>query len=132
MTRIEQFCIYFLLILLLVGCSVSQDKREPTKTLVPTPEGDVVAIPTPVYAGTNRRVDDDSRLPAIRNMLRRDAIRPIYDPSFAPPHETDIDPDELVLGVAWGDEAKAYSISVLRGREMVNDELAGIPILVTW
>jgi hypothetical protein len=40
--------------------------------------------------------------------------------------------DELVLGVAWDGEAKAYPITVLRFREMVNDELAGIPTLVTW
>jgi hypothetical protein len=36
------------------------------------------------------------------------------------------------MGFALGDEAKAYPIAVLRSREMVNDELAGIPILVTW
>ncbi len=29
-------------------------------------------------------------------------------------------------------EAKAYPVSVLRFREMINDELAGIPILVSW
>jgi len=37
-----------------------------------------------------------------------------------------------VMGAAVGDEAKAYPVSVLRFREMVNDELSGLPILVTW
>jgi hypothetical protein len=34
--------------------------------------------------------------------------------------------------VAWGGEAKAYPVCVLRFREMVNDSLAGVPILVSW
>ena len=37
-----------------------------------------------------------------------------------------------VIGISLDGEAKAYPISVLRFREMVNDELAGIPTLVTW
>ncbi len=37
-----------------------------------------------------------------------------------------------MLGVALDGEAKAYPISVLNSREMVNDELAEIPILATW
>jgi hypothetical protein len=40
--------------------------------------------------------------------------------------------DELIIGIAIDGEAKAYPITVLRSREMVNDELGGIPILVTW
>ena len=40
--------------------------------------------------------------------------------------------EELIIGVAWDGEAKAYPITVLRSREMVNDELAGLPTLVTW
>jgi len=40
--------------------------------------------------------------------------------------------DDLVMGVAIEGEAKAYPVSVLRLREMVDDELSGIPILVTW
>jgi hypothetical protein len=34
--------------------------------------------------------------------------------------------------VAFDGAAKAYPVSVLEYREMVNDELKGIPILVTW
>ena len=36
------------------------------------------------------------------------------------------------MGIVIGGEAKAYPVSVLRFREMVDDELAGWPILVTW
>ena len=38
----------------------------------------------------------------------------------------------FLIGISIDGKAKAYPISVLRFREMVNDELAGIPILVTW
>jgi len=41
-------------------------------------------------------------------------------------------PDDLVIGIAMDGQAKAYPVGVLRFREMVNDEIAGIPILVSW
>jgi hypothetical protein len=43
-----------------------------------------------------------------------------------------LDGDELILGIEINGEAKAYPISVMRSREMVNDQLGGIPILATW
>jgi hypothetical protein len=36
------------------------------------------------------------------------------------------------MGVAWDGQAKAYPVTVLRIREMVNDEMAGVPYLVSW
>ena len=65
-------------------------------------------------------------------ILGLDAIRPVYDPVFVSAEEADLADDQLVLGVAIDGQAKAYPIAVLNGREMVNDELAGIPILATW
>ena len=65
-------------------------------------------------------------------LLDRDAIRPVYDPQFIPADESQLDDEQLVLGVAIEGEAKAYPIVVLNSREMVNDELAGIPFLSTW
>jgi hypothetical protein len=65
-------------------------------------------------------------------LLPWDGIRPIYDPEFASAAEAPLDDDELVLAISLDGEAKAYPITVLRSREMVNDEMAGIPTLVTW
>jgi hypothetical protein len=65
-------------------------------------------------------------------LLGRDSILPIYDPEFVPAGEANYSDDELVMGVAIDGEAKAYLVALLNSREMVNDELAGIPILVTW
>jgi hypothetical protein len=65
-------------------------------------------------------------------LLSRDTILPIYEPEMVPGDEVSYEDDELVMGIAIDGEAKAYPVSVLNSREMVNDELAGIPILVTW
>jgi hypothetical protein len=75
---------------------------------------------------------EDSNEYVYSQLLPYDGIRPIYDPQFASAAEAPLQDEELVMGVAFGDEAKAYPIAVLRSREMVNDELTGIPILVTW
>lgn len=61
-----------------------------------------------------------------------DAIPPIYEPEFIPADEAPLIDDELVMGVVIEGKAKAYPVSVLRFREMVDDELAGWPILVSW
>lgn len=67
-----------------------------------------------------------------RQLLPRDAILPVYDPVFVPADASGWADDTLVIGVAAGDEAKAYPVGFLNSREMVIDELAGDPILVTW
>ncbi len=92
------------------------------------------AAPTPEDVDPsliNRRVSDfDSYMPP--RLLGLDAIAPIYNPEFARASEAPLESDELVIGIELDDQAKAYPISVLRFREMVNDELAGWPILVTY
>jgi hypothetical protein len=65
-------------------------------------------------------------------LLPRDAIRPVYEPDFVEAADSPLQEDELVMGVAIQGEAKAYPVTVLRFREMVDDELGGLPILVTW
>jgi hypothetical protein len=65
-------------------------------------------------------------------LLPRDAIHPVYNPQFVPADEAPYDDEELVIGVALNSEAKAYAIGPLNGREMVNDTVGGVPILVTW
>jgi len=68
----------------------------------------------------------------IDQLLAFESIRPIYAPRFVNAVDADMQPDDLVIGIALEDEAKAYPVGVLRFREMVNDEIAGIPILVSW
>lgn len=67
-----------------------------------------------------------------RQLLRRDAIDPVYAPRFVDAADSEWRDRELVIGVEIDGEAKAYPIEFLNRREMVNDELGGIPILVSW
>jgi hypothetical protein len=90
--------------------------------------GPVPTVPPPAK---NVRIEDPN-VYVYSQLLPYDGIRPIYDPQFASAADAPLQDEELVMGFALGDEAKAYPIAVLRSREMVNDELAGIPILVTW
>jgi hypothetical protein len=92
---------------------------------LPSPESN------PQPAPTNVRVEDDNEY-FVPRMLPFDAINPVYDPVFAPAAEAALNDDELVMGVAIDGQAKAYPVTVLQFREMVDDELAGWPILVTW
>ena len=103
----------------------------------PTASRDDVA---PLAPSTPTRTPDDATRGRGENPRRFgsppgylfDAIPPVYDPVFAGVDEAPLDDDELVIGVEVDGQAKAYPITVMRSREMVNDELGGIPILVTW
>ena len=57
---------------------------------------------------------------------------PTYDPIFVSAEEAGYEDDELVMGIEIAGQVRAYPVGLLNQREMVNDELAGIPILVTW
>lgn len=70
--------------------------------------------------------------PGFRQLLARDAILPIYEPVHVDADEADWDDETLVIGVAIGDEARAYPVQALNYREMVNDRVGGTPILVSW
>lgn len=67
-----------------------------------------------------------------RQLLPLDGIRPIYEPRIIDSGSARINDNELVIGVKIGEQSRAYPIKVLRFREIVNDELDGVPILVTW
>lgn len=65
-------------------------------------------------------------------VLDLDEIVPIYDPLFETAGRTRLGDEQLVMGVALNGEAKAYPVAILEFREIVNDEVGGMPVLVTW
>ncbi len=79
---------------------------------------------------STREVKVDFR--RFRQLIPRDAINPIYRPRFIPAESAALNPEELVIGVALNGESKAYPVGPLIRREMVNDVVGGVPILVTW
>lgn len=63
----------------------------------------------------------------------RDAIPSIDDPKFnSPPNINFIEDNELVLGLKIKDQIKAYPHAVLNYHEVINDELAGVPVSIAF
>lgn len=112
---------------LTTGAATTQTEVEPDTDVGSGSERPVVNIELP-------RPENELAAGEYRwnQLLARDAIFPVYNPEFAPAHAAPYDDNELVIGVALNGEAKAYAIGPLNSREMVNDMLGGVPILVTW
>ncbi len=63
----------------------------------------------------------------------KDGIPAIDHPRFAPLAEaTDLKPEEPVISLVIGGEARAYPLRILMWHEIVNDVVAGIPVAVTY
>ena len=59
-----------------------------------------------------------------------DCISSIENPTFVSPDESSAHTTERVIGISVNGEARAYPLSEFR--EVVNDTIAGMPVLVTW
>lgn len=63
----------------------------------------------------------------------KDAIPAIDHPEMLPVEKADsLIPEEQVMGVVINGEARVYPIRILIGHEIVNDEIQGRPIAVTY
>lgn len=62
----------------------------------------------------------------------RDGIPALVSPPTVPANEASWEPGDMVLGVELGGETRAYPIGILTWHELVNDELGGRPILVSF
>ena len=110
--------------------------EEPTE--VPQVEEPTVA-PEPVVEAEpseSGQVVDTSRYDEfeIITLLPQDAIPAIDNPQFHTAEEANdfYEPDELVMGVVFNGDARAYSVPHLSRHEIVNDEVGGVKIAVTW
>ena len=65
---------------------------------------------------------------------RRDGIPPIDNPQFVSLEQATAryTPQEPVISLLIGGEAKAYPLQILMWHEIVNDRIAGIPVAVTF
>ena len=67
----------------------------------------------------------------------RDVIKPIDEPKY---YETakkaekglGLTDDDRILGIAIGDDARAYPTRILDRHEVVNDTIGGRPLAVVW
>jgi len=63
----------------------------------------------------------------------KDGIPSVDEPKFATATATDyLGDNDLVLGIQVGNEIKAYTHPVLDWHEIVNDEIDGVPVAITY
>lgn len=63
----------------------------------------------------------------------KDGIPSLTDPVFVTADKAVFMKDsDRILGIARGDEAKAYPVKILNWHEAVNDRIGGSAILATW
>ena len=63
----------------------------------------------------------------------KDGIPSIDDPQFVPVAEaSNLSPTEPVIGLTVNGETRAYPLRVLTWHEIVNDEIGGVPVAVTY
>ncbi len=123
------------------ACSAVEEVELPPTTA----EATASAAPEPTIEPTSQPMvessTDSTRIPAEKydelemvTLLPRDAIPAIDNPQFLEAAEADryYDPDELVIGVVFDGEARAYSVPFLSNHEIVNDTVGGVKIAITW
>jgi len=59
-------------------------------------------------------------------------FHPIADARFQPQSESKLDAKEMVMAVRFGEEARAYPISQMAYHHVLNDVVAGVPIVATY
>ncbi len=82
---------------------------------------------------TRKSAEDYADLQIV-TLLPRDAIPAIDNPKFLSADEADefYDPEELIIGVMFNGDSRAYSVPFLSNHEIVNDTVGSVKIAVTW
>lgn len=62
----------------------------------------------------------------------RDAIPPLFFPEYISLSETDLQDEDFVLGFELGEDTRAYPLKILNFHEIVNDEIGGEKVLITY
>lgn len=89
----------------------------------------IASTSTPSTVG---RYDSPIRPPNCGSRLL-DAIPPIDDPVYGGAWAGDrLDPDDLLLGYVAAGQAYAYPFKILNFHEIVNDDIDGIPVLISY
>jgi len=120
---------------LLVGCASSEENLAPTmpaesNSIIPSP---TVQRPTADVENSAASDRDYSDLEIV-TLLPQDAIPAIDDAAYYSAEEAgnEYSPEELVIGVVFNGDARAYSVSLLSRHEIVNETVGGVKIAVTW
>ena len=92
------------------------------------------SLATPIALTVTANRDRLPEVGELRTILPRDAIPAILHPLFLAPDAADevYGQNEPVIGIEIDGMARAYSVPYLSEHEIVNDEVAGLKIAVTW
>ena len=79
-------------------------------------------------------VEIGGRTVEIKTRLSPDAIPSIDEPTFISVADADhqLDADSLVIGLSIGEDHRAYGVAFLTVHEIVNDEVGGRPVAITY
>jgi len=125
------FIISLLLITLLLGCNQATPTSQPPQKTPVTPspqeEYDIKTDPS----GTKYIVDPDK---IVGGGPPKDGIPSIDNPKYVPLQEADqwIEDNELVLGITYKGVKRVYPLQIMVWHEIVNDEIVGDPLLITY
>jgi hypothetical protein len=61
-----------------------------------------------------------------------DGIPAIDEPEFIPASEAELAPEDMVIGFNYGGESRAYPQLIMVHHEIVNDEVGGLSVAITY
>ena len=108
----------------------------PTRT--PSTTSQAPTDQVPAHLKRNWKTDFEKHSVAFSEIMSggpgRDGIPPVDDPKFVdvsspPEYMNDLEP---VIAVEFNGDARAYPLAVLIWHEIVNDEVGGVPVTVTY
>lgn len=93
--------------------------------------------PSPLFEqeyGPNPVSDRDYSEYELVTLLPQDAIPALDFPEYYSVSEANREymPEELVIGIEFNGDARAYAVGLLSRHEIVNDTVGGIHVSVTW
>jgi len=131
--RASRLAVFIVLAIALAGCGGSAAGQDAAPTLSEEVSAPVLDFRLEGWEKTDftrRSVPFDEFLSGGPS---KDGIPPIDAPRFVPVAETTfLEPREPVIELAIRGETRAYPIQILIWHEIVNDELGGVPVAVTF
>jgi hypothetical protein len=93
----------------------------------------IVRHPTGEVLESGGSAFDPIRSDEIQSILPQDAIPALIKPAYLTASQaSDIYDQEEVIGVVVNGDARAYPLSTLSAHEIVDDDIGGQPVAVTW
>lgn len=92
------------------------------------------AVASLLTRGDTADIAEDSQHGSVQQEVvsPHDLILPVYEPEFVPYAQSNLDPADVVIALSIDGDSRAYPVRILNHREMVNDVVGGVPVVVSW